>query len=196
MAGIEQQDQDGAVQRWCILTTAATRTLLLARALVEDGMAAWTPMRMERRVGRGKQRDKVVQIEVAITPTFVFVDATRIYDLLRAVALPVSPYPAFRIMRHGDRIPIVANAGLASLRAAEERFAASLLKATRRKVPVGTTVRLNKGAFAGMTGIVEGGTEKEARVNFGSGFIVSIASYLLGTDVVQAAPQPDMGIAA
>jgi hypothetical protein len=196
MAGNEQQDQGGAVQRWCILTTAATRTLPLARALTNAGVVAWTPARMERRVGRGKQRDKVVQVEVAITPTFVFADATRVDDLLRSLALPVSPYPAFRIMRHGDRIPLVSNAGLASLRAAEERFAASLLKTTRRKVAIGTTVRMSKGAFAGMTGVVEGGTDKEAKVNFGSGFVVSIASYLLGTDVVQAKPQPITGIAA
>jgi hypothetical protein len=196
MAGIEGQDQAGATQRWCILTTAGPRTLPLARALAAAGMAAWTPSRMQRKIGRGKQRDQVVQVETAITPTFVFVAAEHVADLLRIRALPVSPYPAFRLMRHGDRIPLVSNAGLASLRAAEERFAQSLLKTTRRSVPVGTTVRLSKGAFAGMTGVVEGGTDKEARVNFGSGFVVSIASYLLGTDVVQAKPQPITGIAA
>lgn len=196
MAGINGQDQGVAPQRWCILTTAGPRTLPLAHALAAAGMTAWTPSRMERKAGRGKQRDHVVQIETAITPTFVFVAAEHVADLLRIRSLPISPYPAFRLMRHGDRIPLVSNAGLASLRAAEERFAQSLLKTTRRSVPIGFTVRLKKGAFAGMTGIVEGGTDKEARVNFGSGFIVSIASYLLGADVVQAQPQPLTGIAA
>lgn len=196
MAGINGQDQSGAVQRWCILTTAGPRTLPLVAALAHAGMTAWTPSRFERKVGRGKQRDKVVQVEVPITPTFVFVSADHLADLLRIRALPVSPYPAFRLLRHGDRIPVVSNAGLASLRAAEEKFARSLLKTTRRSVPVGTRVRMSKGAFAGMTGVVEGGTDKEARVNFGHGFIVSIASYLLGTDVVQEASQPITGIAA
>jgi hypothetical protein len=192
MAGIEGQDQGGAVQRWCILTTAGPRTLPLARALAAAGIAAWTPARMQRKVGRGKQRDQVVQVETAITPTFVFVAAEHLADLLRIRALPVSPYPPFRLMRHGDRIPLVNNAGLASLRAAEKRFAQSLLKTTRRKVAIGTAVRLNKGAFAGMTGVVEGGTHKEARVNFGSGFVVLIASYLIEEDE----PQATMTIAA
>ena len=53
-------------------------------------------------------------------------------------------------------------------------------------------MRLKKGAFAGMTGVVEGGTHKEARVNFGSGFVVSIASYLIEDDE----PQVEMTIAA
>lgn len=196
MAGINGQDRDGAVQRWCILITAGPRTLPLAKSLAGAGMTAWTPSRMQRKVGRGKQRDKQVQVELPITPTFVFVAAEHLAEILRIRALPVSPYPAFRVLRHGDRIPLVSNAGLASLRAAEDRFAQSLLKTTRRSVPIGATVRLSKGAFAGMTGIVEGGTDKEARVNFGHGFIVSIASYLLGTDVVQAKPQPITGIAA
>jgi hypothetical protein len=138
-------------------------------------------MRMHRKIGRGKQRDKIVLVETSITPTFVFVAADNLADLLLIRALPVSPYPVFRSMRHGARIPLVSNTGLASLRAAEDQCAQSLCKTARRRIAVGTTVRHNTGALAGMTGIVEGATNKEARVNFGSGFfIVSIASYLIG----------------
>lgn len=181
---------------WCILTTAGMRTLPLARALCDAGIEAWTPTRMQRRVGRGKQRDRVVQVPVPITPTFVFVGVAHLPDLLRIRDLPISPYPAFRILRHRGGIPTVKDAGLAPLRAAEERFAQSLLKTIRRKLPPGTEVRMNKGGFAGMTGVVESSTGKEARVNFGSGFVVSIASYLLGTDVVQEHIEPILGIAA
>lgn len=194
MAGMGTDD-GAAVGRWCILTTASTRTLPLAEALAAAGMRTWTPKRVKRRTGRGKQRQQVVQVDVPITPTFVFVGAEHLADLLRIRAQPACPYPAYRVLRDGDRIPAICDASLGALRAAEERFAHSLLKSTRRHLPLGTSVRMNKGAFAGMTGIVEGSNGKEARVNFGHGFTVSIASYLLGTDVVQNAPQPS-GIAA
>ncbi|SFP98730.1 hypothetical protein [Sphingomonas rubra] len=181
---------------WCILTTASVRTLALAASLRESGMRAWTPVRTERRKGRGKSRNEVVSFDVAITPTFVFVGAEHKAELIQAGYLPVSPYPAFRIMRHRGAIPVIADASLAPLRAAEDRFRRSLLKSTRQRVEAGTTWRMTKGAFAGMTGIVERGGDKDARVSFGSGFVVTIASYLFGTDVVQAGTEPDLGLAA
>jgi len=54
-------------------------------------------MRMQRKVDRGKQRDKIVLVETSITPTFVFVAADNLADLLLIRALPVSPYPVFRL---------------------------------------------------------------------------------------------------
>lgn len=181
---------------WCILTTAGVRTLPLLAALRGAGMRAWTPARTERRKGRGKRRNEVLSFDVAITPTFVFVGVEHKAELMKAGYLPVSPYPAFRIMRHRGAIPVIADGSLAPLRAAEERFRRSLLKSTRQRVEAGTRVRMTKGAFAGMTGIVEQGGDKEARVSFGSGFVVTIASYLFGTDVVQAEAEPTLGLAA
>lgn len=186
--------RDGS--EWCILTTAGVRTIPLARSLAASGIEAWTPTRMMRRQGRGKQRKQVVEVELPITPTFVFVRASSMPDIFRILRLPTSPHPSFRIMRHGDRIPEVRDSGLNSLRAAEDRFRQSALKSVRRHVKPGTQIKLKKGAFAGMTGIVEASTGKEAKVNFGGGFTVSIASYLIGTDVVQDGPQPLEGIAA
>jgi hypothetical protein len=81
------------------------------------------------------------------------------------------------------------------LRAEEERHRIAHLKKTRRKIEPGSEV-LTEGPFAGMTGIVKRGSSKEALVNFGSGFVVSIVFYLLGTDVVQAPQQPITDIAA
>ena len=186
--------RDSGGNRWVILTTGSSRTLALADGLIEFG--AWTPRRAERRKGRGKKRDVVVQFDVPITPTFVFVPAEHLAEMLRIRALPTSPHPAFRMLQFRDRIPVVSDAGLRPLRSAEERFRASLLKTIRRRVEPGTSVRVSKGGFAGMTGIVESSTEKDAKVNFGGGFVVKIASYLIGTDVVQAEPQSDMDLAA
>ena len=188
--------EDRAAGAWCILRTAGPRTLPLAASLATTGLDVWTPVRMERRAGRGKQRKVEVERTLSITPTFVFARAEHVAELMRIRALPVSPHPAFSIFHYRDRIPLVADASLAPLHAEEDRHRLAHLKKTRRKVDAGSAVRLAEGPFAGMTGIVEGSSGKEALVNFGGGFVVSIASYLLGTDVVQAAPQPITGVAA
>jgi hypothetical protein len=82
------------------------------------------------------------------------------------------------------------------LRAEEDRQRLKLLKGVRSAAQVGSRVCPTQGAWAGMTGIVESSTKKEARVNFGAGFVVSIASYLLVSNVVQTANKPITGIAA
>lgn len=180
---------------WVILRTNVLRTLPLMRSLADAGIQAWTPVRVERRAGRGRKRREISQVEVAITPTFVFVAEADLPELQRIRALPTSPHPSFTILRHRDRIPVVSEAGLTPLRAAEDRFRLSLLKATRYRVEAGTSVHMKTGPMAGMSGVVERGTNKEMVVNFG-GFRVSIASYIAGTDAVQLGEQPVSGIAA
>ena len=186
----------GTQGNWCILMTAGPRTLPLVRSLAEAGMRVWTPVRSERRTGRGKLRQVVTQVEVPLTSTFVFVGVEHLPDLLALRDAPTSQHPAFRLLRHQDRIPVIHDAALNPLRAIEDRFRQAALKAVRRKIEPGTKVRITKGAFAGMSGVVEGGTDKDAKVCFGNGFSVKIASYLFGTDVVQIKHSPDMGIAA
>lgn len=186
----------GEQDDWCILTTAGTRTLALARSLAAAGIEAWTPQRTEHRTGRGKKRKEVVQIDVAITPTFVFVRAKHLPELFRIRDLPVSPHPAFRMLRHRDRVPVIRDSSLAALRAAEERFAVSALKAVRRRIAPGTAVHLKKGAWAGLTGVVEGSTDRDAKVVLANGFSITIASWLFGTDAVQSAGGPALGLAA
>jgi hypothetical protein len=186
---------DGAT-RWVILQTNALRTLPLARSLANAGVEAWTPTRVERRAGRGRKRRDVTQVEVAITPRFVFVAEHHLSDLLQIRDLPASPHPAFHVLHHLDRVPVISDASLEPLRAVEQRFRRSLLKTTRYRVAIGTPVRMREGAFEGMTGIVERGTDKEMVVNFGGGFVVTIASYLFGTNAVQLVSQPHTGLAA
>lgn len=185
-----REEQNG----WCILRTSGPRTLKLAASLAAAGFDVWTPQQLaQRRRGRARER---VEVPAPIVPTFVFARAHHVRELLAAAVAMPSPHPPFSIFRHRDRIPVVADRGLAALRDEEEKHRRRAAKAQRNVLPVGTGIRLAEGAFAGMTGVVEGGNGKAAVVNFGGGFIVSIATYLLGSDVVQVGNRPAMGIAA
>lgn len=190
----------GEAEGWCILTTTAARTLPLARTLAAHGIEAWTPSRTERRKGRGKQRNQTLTFDIAIIPQFVFVAAAHVGELLRIRDLPTltaSPFPPFTLLRDRNRaVPVIRDASLSPLRAAEDRFRRSALRSTKQRVEAGTRVRIVKGAFAGMKGEVIRGGDKEARVSFGHGFEVTIASYLFGTDVVQDEDKPGLGMAA
>ncbi len=179
---------------WCILRCSAARTLALAASLAGAGFEVWTPTETQRRMGRGKQR-KVEELRPApITPTFVFARAAHLSDLIGVRSLPMSPHPAFSILRRADYgNAIVSDAGLRSLRVEEDRRRVRHLKTTRRTIEPGSTFAPTEGAFAGMTGIVErckGKNGKEAVVNFGRGLVVSIATYLLDSEVIQSGNRP------
>ena len=106
--------------RWCILRTAAPRTLSLAAALAEAGYDVWTPSRMQkRRTLRGKT--KLTEVEVPLMPTFVFVRANRLEDLRIALRMPVCPYPAFSIFHFLGKPPRVENSEIERLRTEELR---------------------------------------------------------------------------
>jgi hypothetical protein len=80
--------------------------------LATAGFDVWTPVRVERRAGRGRQRKVQVELSLPITPTFVFARADHVAELLRMRALPVSPHPAFSLLRHRGDIPFLAEAAL------------------------------------------------------------------------------------
>jgi len=182
---------------WCILRTGGPRTLRLASSLALAGFNAWTPtMTVTRRKGRARER---VEVPAPIVPTFVFVRASTIADVValhRALGAHDSPHPPCSIFSHGQQVPLIADASLAALRREEERHRLRERKKVRTVVEPGSRVCPTEGPWGGMTGIVESSTNKEARVRFGPTFIVSIASYLLVGDVVQSANKPEMGIAA
>lgn len=186
--------RDNGADGWCILRCSAARTLMLASSLANAGFDAWTPTETQRRMGRGKRR-KVEELRPSpITPTFVFARADRVADLIRIRSLPTSPHPAFSILKRPDYgTAIVSDAGLRALRTEEDRRRVRHLKTTRRVVEPGSTIAPTEGAFAGMTGIVErckGKNGKEAVVNFGRGLVVSIATYLLDSEVIQSGNRP------
>jgi hypothetical protein len=178
---------------WCILRTSGGRTLNLARSLAEAGFDVWTPQEtLSRRVPRKKT---VVDREVAILPTFVFARALHIPELAAALALPVNPHPSFSIFRYLGDIPLLADREMKSLRDVEDAARLRELKKTRNVVPVGTTVTMTEGAFAGLSGVVKKSDGRFALVAFGGAFEVNIASFLIRTDGVQQT-SPSSGTAA
>ena len=199
MAGIEQQDQDSAVRRWCILRTAGPRTLPLCRALTSLGYDAWAPqLTIRRRRPRSKQ---TIEIDAPILPTFVFLRSDLLGDLYRLMALPTSPLPAFRLFTYAGRVPLIGEAQMRSLRQEEaneqakrsallerERLIAersqrhrerAMLRASARTYEAGDRVTVTQPAFAGMTGVVERGAGKAAVVNLGGSITVTIEAWLL-----------------
>lgn len=167
--------------RWCILRTAAPRTLSLAAALADAGYDAWTPSRMQkRRTLRGKT--KLAEVEVPLMPTFVFVRANRLEDLRIALRMPVCPYPAFSIFHFLGKPPRVENSEIERLRTEELRGRPR--QGGDRFAP-GASVRVEQGSWTGVTGEVvrtEGGF---TIVCFGGAFDFKIASMHLRTDQVQ-----------
>jgi hypothetical protein len=119
--------------RWCILWTRAAQTLRLADTLTEAGIAAWTPRRIIKRDAPGHRRrlalgQRRVTIEVAlpIVPGLVFASGDRIDDLFRILDDPLSEHPAFRVFHIADRVPLVGEASVRGLRAAEAEASAAI----------------------------------------------------------------------
>ena len=179
---------------WIILRTSGPRTLKLAASLNAAGVDAWTPIGTARRRARGQKNRR--DVPAPITPTFVFARAHHLADLLRHAAVPARQHPDFSILHDRARVPVIHDASLVPLRQAEEGARLQQRKSAPRSARLGASVTLTSGAFAGMTGLVESSSEREAAVNFGGGFIVTIATYLLPEDVLSARTSADLSLAA
>lgn len=168
---------EAAGDRWCILRTTGARTIPLARSLTEAGFKVWTPTHM---TSRRRSRSKVVvEREMPIAPTFVFAKACHIGELSRVRLLPVSPHPGFSVFSHGGRVPLVSDAEISGLRAAEDREKLKVMKTQRRSFSIGQAVTMDGGCFSGMTGVIEESHGRFALVSFGGTMRVKIDSWLL-----------------
>lgn len=172
---------------WCILRTSGPRTLAVARSLATAGYDVWTPSQVS---SRRRPRSKVaVEYEAPILPTFVFARADRLIDLLRVTSLPINPHPAFSVFRFHDRAPLIADAEIEGLRQYERRCnelaQRKRAKAHRREFSIGENVSVQDGAWQGLSGIVEGGDGKQARVSFGGSLSVTIATFFLVSNEVE-----------
>lgn len=184
---------------WCIVRTSGPKTLPLAASFNASGIDAWTPRQiMVRRRGRDRVR---VEQEAPIMATFVFVRAHCVATLQHALCLPINPHPAFSIFRDPARgIPLIADREISGARAVEALATAATVSrqraeagearrdakdAMRRAMPVGERISIPTEAFAGMTGIVESSSRKEAWVILGSGFRMKIDTWLMSTNGVQ-----------
>ena len=151
---------------WCILRTAAARTLPLAKALEDDGIKVWTPT--ANVVTRAKKSRKPKIKPLALMPTFVFADYEILPLLLHAAIDPALPYPSFSLFKHDNAFPRVPDAALNGLREHE----AKAQRAADKQGPVhhfvkGQIVRSSGTAFDGMDGTV-------VKVSKGNGRIVFV----------------------
>lgn len=162
---------------WLILRCSGRATLRLAESLAADGFVTWTPRRREIvRRARWNAKREVVR---PLLPSFVFADAGRQSDLEDIEAAPGKRYPNFSLFRHCDRVPSIPDHALEPLRSAEGR---AVPPQKRKLYARGSLVRVPEGAFAGMSGIVEGDDGKLALVCFGGMIRVKISSFLLRPD--------------
>ena len=194
---------------WIILRTSGRFTLRLAETLSEDGIEAWTPVETRNiRIPRANVRRTV---QLPIMPSYVFARAHNLIDLIQLSALRPIPrrlscrpgdrteewrpfHADFSIMHYHDRIPVISDHHLQSLRTIEAK------RAPRKKadpLPPGLSVRVKQegGSFAGMRGKVERSDEGTTLVCFDNRLTVKISTSLLFADEIQHLA-PRMGLAA
>jgi len=197
-------------QRWCILRTGGPKTIAVAEALTAAGFTVWTPVKTIRRVlFKGRPTERKIEQQVPILPTFIFALASQLPAIAAAREKPDSALPAFSIFRHAGRIPLLAGADVAGLRAeeewqaeqhrawleAEDRAAAKraraeamrterdrrkMLRREIRDIPTGTRVGVKEmPAFASMQGVVTSSDGKSAKVAFGGALEMTIDAWRL-----------------
>jgi transcription antitermination factor NusG len=154
-------ERDSAAGKWCILRANGPATLRLAASLQAAGINAWTPTEhIRRRVPRGKTMERRI---VAVTPTYVFVQAKHLPDLLQIERADISPHPRFSVFRYYGDTVFVRHAALHPLRLIQQESYRTGLPASGRfpgkargsHYEVGDLLKLRSGAFAGFEAFVE-----------------------------------------
>ncbi len=206
----------GTAGTWCILRTSGGRTVPLARSLAAAGFEVWTPVRTIRRPAPGQgrrlvmgQRRKLIDVDLAILPGFVFARAEQLHDLMRAAGAERSPHPSFSVFHQEGRVPLVREDSIMGLRCAEldaaaarqaeidaetreeeRRSRAERLRTQRERrralrreaseLPIGTQVRISGvPAMSGLVGRVVWNDRGVADVEFSSFFKVKVETWQL-----------------
>lgn len=174
------------------MRTAGASTLRLLRSLREDGFEVWAPVKTERR--RVSRMTAGAVIEVALAPSFVFVRAAHLVDMLELAAMPDKPrrgpggrkpaHARFSVFHDHQGIPVIADDEMEGLRESERR---------RPKCPVTfrrkEEVILTSGAGTGLRGRVIRSNPKETLVDLGRFFgRVKISTFILQLTESQDAP--------
>lgn len=199
---------------WCVLSTTGGRTLPLARSLAAAGLEVWTPTRTIRRPAPGQrrrlhmgQRRKMIEVDVAILPGFVFARVAHLADLAALSHDPACRHPAFTVFQLGGRAPMVSDASVTGLREEEARaatFAQSLrdadtreearrrraefmrtekarraaLRRERREFTIGQSVEVgDMPSMAGMVGRVTASNGTSAMIDFGGAFPMKVEAW-------------------
>lgn len=192
---------------WIILRTAGRHTLRLANTLSEDGYEAWTPVETRNiRIPRANVRRTV---KLPIMPSYVFARAHDLIDLIQLAAMKPKPRRAprkidehsqpahadFSVMHYHDRIPVIADGHLQSLRQIEAK------RSPRQKADrvfangLSVRVKMEGGSFAGMTGKVERSDHGATLVCFDNRLTVKISTRFLEANEIGMV-LPCLGLAA
>lgn len=153
------------MKQWCILRMGAGATLRLVRSLLDNGFEAWTPVATEQRSHRRHLPRETV--ETALMPSFAFVNAERIDDLVVVMHRDTMLYrvwdneagkhitrgcPSFTLFHSSAGYALLPDAALDPLRAATLRH-----KPEGKPMVFfeGDRVKMSEGGFAGLYGTVD-----------------------------------------
>ncbi len=175
---------------WCILRTSGRTTLRLAETLAEDGFDVWTPI--ENRTIRVPRKNVRRPITLPLMPSYVFARAHHLVDLLQMAAMGFKPrrkanQPAhvdFTVMHYNDRIPVIGEAQLHSLRRLEHKLKPKVKAARTFGQGVQVRVKIEGGSFAGMKGVVRRSDHGLTLVCFDNRMEVKINTSLLDEDAI------------
>ena len=174
-------------KRWCILRTSPISTISLTDALEEAGYEVWTPTEIvEKRVGRS--RDRVDRL-AAIMPGFIFAASGNAADLLRLSGNPSKQVADYSVFLQRDRIPLIADTSMDTLRDAEADAAVRRIKQKQRDKTkaqpfvCGDEIKMSAGAFGGLPGFVEESDGRFTLVCFGK-LRVKIDTFILRSDII------------
>ena len=191
-------------ERWCILRTSGSRTLMLANSLAAAGFDVWTPREtVEWRRPRSNER---LEREVPIMPSFVFVRSRELPDLVRLLSLPVSPHPQFSIFQFAGRVPMLSDASMQAVKKVEADLAEALANkraAAQRRADIEAQKQARKvkrdlaiggaatvaahAAFVGVTGVLQASDGRDAWIKFGAMTIKVDAWHVLPVEVSASA---------
>jgi hypothetical protein len=171
----------GECEKWVILRCSARQTLRIAEAVRGEGITAWTPSEVSRpKIPKRRARITLCQ---PILPRFVFADAARLLELL---AMSHRPLAGFTLMADGHRYAVVRDEALGQLRVEESRRERQRLRGLKSQpLQRGKRVSMPKGAWEGLSGIVERSDGRTTKVDLGR-FSVEVDTWLLARDGLDA----------
>lgn len=177
---------------WCVLQMAGADTLRVVEALTEQGLGAWTPVKWStaRKPITRSRYDK----PHPIMPGYVFGDVGHIDQFVCLAGLRRRDIPRFWFLESdmAGCTPLIADRELNGLRREEARLRAIFDAEKRKEIAPptfepGAKVRMETGAYAGLSGIVQGMRGKSDAMVTIPGFSkpVKVASFLLLESVAE-----------
>ncbi|HET7255577.1 MAG TPA: transcription termination/antitermination NusG family protein [Xanthobacteraceae bacterium] len=185
---------------WCVLRMDGRHTLRLAGTLAKDGFEVWTPIETKTvRVTRANLKREII---LPIMPSYVFARIDRLIDLLDLSARRMTPHigaishASFSVMKSGEKIAIVVDHQLQSLRLLELKRSPKRRSTVIFGKGVEVRVKMEGGSFAGMTGVVRRSENGHTLVCFSDRLTVKMDTSLLDLSEICNAKSRNTGSAA